>query len=152
MNHGVRPSVRHSVRHGVRQELHQQHFFRGMHVLQMNVRGRTRHCVWPPCTWASLCSPRLATGTPPQVVRCPLCHPTKVTETCKNGSRREKPWPLVDDGGSLASQRWPWVFLGVAAVSFFLGLVLYSAYKSFELASKNLHIQERGIIQSQFFA
>ena len=47
-------------------------------------------------------------------------------------SRREKPWPLVDDGGSLASQRWPWVFLGVAAVSFFLGLVLYSAYKSFD--------------------
>ena len=45
-------------------------------------------------------------------------------------SRREKQWPLVDDGGSIASQRRPWIFLGVAAVSFFLCLVSYSAYKS----------------------
>ena len=45
-------------------------------------------------------------------------------------SRREAAWPLADDGGSLASHRRPWIFLGVAAVSFFLCLVSYSAYKS----------------------
>lgn len=47
-------------------------------------------------------------------------------------SRRESPWPLADDGGGIASQRRPWIFLGVAAVSFFLCLVSYSAYKSFD--------------------
>ena len=45
-------------------------------------------------------------------------------------SRREKQWPLVDDGGSIASQRRPWIFLGVADVSFFFCLVSYSAYNS----------------------
>ena len=51
-------------------------------------------------------------------------------EEVTNYTRREKQWPLVDDGGSVASQRRPWIFLGVAAVSFFLCLVSYSAYKS----------------------
>lgn len=45
-------------------------------------------------------------------------------------SRREASWPLEDDGGSLASQRLPWIFLGIAAVSFFFCLVAYSAYQS----------------------
>ena len=45
-------------------------------------------------------------------------------------SRREASWPLEDDGGSIASQRLPWIFLGIAAVSFFLCLVAYSAYQS----------------------
>jgi len=47
-------------------------------------------------------------------------------------SRRESPWPLADDGGGIASHRRPWIFLGVAAVSFFLCLVSYSVYKSFD--------------------
>ena len=45
-------------------------------------------------------------------------------------SRREASWPLEDDGGSIASQRLPWIFLGIAAASFFLCLVAYSAYQS----------------------
>ena len=47
-------------------------------------------------------------------------------------SRRETSWPLEDDGGSIASHRRPWIFLGIAAVSFFLCLVTYSAYKSYD--------------------
>ena len=45
-------------------------------------------------------------------------------------SRRETSWPLEDDGGSIASHRRPWIFLGIAAVSFFLCLVTYSDRKS----------------------
>ena len=47
-------------------------------------------------------------------------------------SKRETPWPLEDDGGNRASHRRPWIFLGMAAISFFLCLASYSAYKSVE--------------------
>jgi protein phosphatase len=46
-------------------------------------------------------------------------------------SKRETPWPLEDDGGNRANHRRPWIFLGMAAISFFLGMASFSASKSF---------------------
>jgi protein phosphatase len=45
-------------------------------------------------------------------------------------ARREISWPLEEDGGRQASQRRPWIFLGIAAVSFFLCLVIYATWKA----------------------
>ncbi len=45
-------------------------------------------------------------------------------------SKKETPWPLEDDGGSRANHRRPWIFLGMAAISFFLFLASLSASQS----------------------